>query len=72
MANVWYVDLERMLAYGSWFYALYFVVSFPVVYRLDEGTGRWPLSRVVIEASAVGMLTLFLIDLATHALGGRL
>jgi cycloeucalenol cycloisomerase len=74
MANVWYVDLERMLAWGSWFYALYFVVSFPMVYRLDETAAgaRWPLSRVVIEASAVGMLTLFLIDLATHALGGRL
>jgi len=74
MANVWYVDLERMLAYGSWFYALYFVVSFPLVFRLDEDAAgdRWPLSRVVIEASAVGIVTLFLIDLATHALGGRL
>jgi cycloeucalenol cycloisomerase len=74
MANVWYVDLDRMLAYGSWFYALYFVVSFPMVYRLDEDAAgeRWPLSRVVIEASAVGILTLFLIDLATHALGGKL
>ena len=74
MANVWYVDLDRMLAWGSWFYALYFVVSFPMVYRLDEQADapRWPLSRVVIEASAVGMFTLFLIDLATHALGGHL
>lgn len=74
MANVWYVDLDRMLAFGSWFYALYFVVSFPMVYRLDEEASgsRWPLSRVVIEASATGMITLFLIDLATHALDGRL
>ena len=33
--NVWYEDLERMLAYGSYFYALYFIVAFPIVYRLD-------------------------------------
>jgi hypothetical protein len=43
-----------------------------MIYRLDEDAERWPLTRVVIEASAVGMLTLLLIDLATHALGGRL
>ena len=74
MANVWYQDLPRMLAYGSWFYALYFVVSFPMVYRLDEDPQEspWPLSRVVIEASAVGMISMFLIDLATHVLGGKL
>lgn len=74
MANVWYEDLPRMLAYGSWFYALYFIVSFPMVYRLDEDLAapRWPLSRVVIEASAVGMISLLLIDLATHLLGGKL
>lgn len=74
MANVWYQDLDRMLAWGSWFYALYFIVAFPMIYRLDEEAEgpRWPLSRVVIEASAVGIFTMFLIDLATHALGGKL
>ncbi|MDB3856189.1 hypothetical protein N9284_01705, partial [Halieaceae bacterium] len=52
-ANVWYENLPVMLAYGSFFYALYFVVSFPTVYRLDENPGEpaWSLSRVVIEAS---------------------
>ena len=34
--NVWYVDLERMLSFGSFFYAMYFVVSFPNVFRMDE------------------------------------
>ncbi len=74
MANVWYEDLPRMLAYGSWYYALYFVVSFPMVYRLDEGRHDepWSLSRVLIEASAAGMLTLFLIDAATWMIGGKL
>ena len=53
-ANVWYEDLDRMLAYGSWFYALYFVVAFPIVYRLDEDAAgeRWSLGRV--EGGAEG------------------
>jgi cycloeucalenol cycloisomerase len=73
-ANVWYEDLERMLKYGSFFYALYFVVSFPNVFRMDEDAQgeRWSLRRVFIEASFVGMLSLILIDLATHAIGGSL
>ena len=73
-SNVWYEDLDRMLAYGSYFYALYFIVAFPIVYRLDEAAEgeRWSLGRVIIEASCVGMLTLLLIDLATHLVGGKL
>ena len=45
-----------------------------MVYRLDEEAEgeRWSLGRVLIEASAVGMLTLLLIDLATWAIGGKL
>jgi len=39
-SNVWYVDKARMLAIGSFCYALYFVVSFPNVYRLDEPQAR--------------------------------
>lgn len=74
MANVWYEDLDRMLQYGSWFYALYFVVAFPNVYRLDEEKDgeRWSIGRVFIEASFVGMISLLLIDLATHLAGGAL
>jgi len=69
--NVWYVDLDRMLRLGSFLYALYFVVSFPNVYRLDEEPGepRWSLSRTVIEASFVGMTSLLLIDLWTRLFG---
>jgi hypothetical protein len=49
-------------------------VSFPIIYRLDERreAERWPLSRVVIEACAVGMITLLFIDLATWYVGGKL
>jgi|GEM_PF-377810 len=70
-ANVWYVDLPRMLSLGSACYALYFIVSFPNVFRLDEDPAgeRWSLSRTVIEASFVSMLVLFLLDLFTWVVG---
>jgi cycloeucalenol cycloisomerase len=64
MKNVWYVDMSRMLSLGSACYALYFIVSFPNVYRMDEEPGQpaWTLSRCVIEASFVSMLILLLLD----------
>jgi len=65
-----YHDLGRMLRWGSLYYALYFVVSFPMIYRLDEAPGEdWPLRRVAIEALAAGMLVLFLLDGATRFVG---
>ena len=70
-ANVWYVDLARMLRFGSIFYALYFVVSFPNVYRLDEEPDAppWTLGRTVVEASFVAMTTLLLLDLWARLVG---
>lgn len=70
-ANVWYVDVPRMLRLGSVCYALYFIVSFPNVYRLDENPDgeRWTVSRAVIEASFVSMVVLFLLDSFTWIVG---
>jgi cycloeucalenol cycloisomerase len=69
-ANVWYVDIPRMLAIGSLCYALYFVVSFPNVYRLDEDAAQpWTVSRAALEASAVSMIVLLLLDLFTWIVG---
>jgi cycloeucalenol cycloisomerase len=69
--NVWYVDLDAMLLWGSVFYSLYFVASFPSVYRLDETMSekRWSLSRSIIEACAAGAISLLLIDLWTGFIG---
>lgn len=65
-----YRDLPRMLRWGSLFYACYFVVSFPMIYRLDENPGDdWPLGKVAVEALAAGMLLLFLLDTATRFVG---
>ena len=70
MANVWYVDLPRMLRWGSIFYSMYFIVSFPNVYRLDEDPhAPWSISRCVIEASFVSIVSLFLLDLWAQWLG---
>ena len=70
-ANVWYVDRDRMLRLGSVFYALYFVVSFPNVYRLDEqpDAAPWSLGRTVVEASFVAMTSLLLLDLWARWVG---
>jgi cycloeucalenol cycloisomerase len=71
MKNVWYVDMPRMLSIGSACYALYFIVSFPNVYRLDEAERgeRWSLSRCVIEAGFTSMLIMLLLDLFTWVAG---
>ena len=59
------------LRWGALFYyACYFVVSFPMVYRLDEGPGEdWTVGRTAIEALAAGMLTFILLDLVTKFVG---
>jgi len=69
--NVWYVDKARQLGIGSVCYALYFIVSFPNVYRMDENRDgeRWSVSRSVIEACFVSMVSLLLLDLFTWVVG---
>lgn len=69
--HVWYVDLGRMLAIGSICYMLYFLVSFPNVFRMDEEAAgeRWSVSRTVVEAGFVSMVTLLLLDLFAWAYG---
>ncbi len=69
--NVWYVDLEAMLLWGSVFYSMYFLVSFPNVFRMDEEMSepRWSLSRTCLEASAAGAISLLLLDLWAGFLG---
>jgi cycloeucalenol cycloisomerase len=66
----WYVDKPRMLRWGSLFYACYFFVSLPLLYRMDEpphpqhGPGR-----AALDALAAGMLVFMILDALTLALG---
>lgn len=58
-----YPDLYTMLTTGSVFYGIFFVVTFPMFFRLDEDpSSPWPLSRVVVEALAAMMLVLLCAD----------
>ena len=76
MANPWiesqfyYQDMERMLAYGSLFYSLYFIASFPIFYNLDEGRETsWSLIETSAAALSAGMILLFLLDFAAAIFG---
>lgn len=70
-ANVWYVDVPAMLRFGSIFYSMYFLVSFPNLYRLDEDPTRprWTLARTVTEAAFVGIASMTLLDLWASFVG---
>ena len=76
MANPWiasqfyYRDVDRMLAYGSLFYALYFIASFPIFFHLDEARdARWSLAKTAAAALSASMIMLFLLDFAAAIFG---
>ena len=80
ISNYPYYNFEnRDMAYtvGSAFYGLYFVVSFPVYFSLDEPgkvAGSWhrsayPLRDTAASALASGMLVLMLLDLVRLVVG---
>ena len=76
MANPWvesqfyYEDIERMLAYGSLFYALYFVASFPIFYPLDEDRDDdWSLLSTAAAACSASLIMMFLLDFAAAIFG---
>lgn len=56
-----YPNLYDMLTKGSAFYGIFFVVTYPWFFRLDEA-GPWPLSRVILEALAAMMVVLLCAD----------
>src|SRR5438093_1130725 len=67
-----YEDLAWALRWGALVYACYFIVSFPMVSRLDERPEEvWTVRRTIIEALAAGMLTFILLDLVTAWVGAR-
>ena len=76
MANPWIEaqfyaeDVDRMLRYGSLFYSLYFIASFPIFYQLDEERGRnWSLQITSAAALSASMIMMFLLDFAASLFG---
>ncbi|KAG9142962.1 hypothetical protein Leryth_006233 [Lithospermum erythrorhizon] len=65
-----FVDRASMYKVGCLFYAIIFVVSFPMFLRIDEKLGDlWDLPRVVIDSLAAAMLVTILLDLWRLYLG---
>ena len=65
-----YAFEDRSLVYslGSAFYGIYFIVSFPMFFRIDrDRTFSW--SDVIIESLATGMMILCLLDFVRVGLG---
>ena len=69
-SSFYYENMSAMLTYGTIIYALYFVVSFPVFYFLDENAeARWDNVKTVAAALSVSMLVFYLLDVAAHITG---
>ncbi|KAJ7945723.1 Cycloeucalenol cycloisomerase [Quillaja saponaria] len=65
-----FVDRESMYKVGSLFYAIYFIVSFPMFLRIDEKPGNpWDLPRVAVDALGAAMLVTIILDLWRIFLG---
>ena len=63
---------DRDMAYkiGSAFYGIYFIVSFPAFYRLDEfPDGALSLYQATMDSLGAGMLILIILDAVRLALG---
>ncbi|XP_076932474.1 cycloeucalenol cycloisomerase-like [Bidens hawaiensis] len=65
-----FVDRTLMYKVGSLFYAIYFLVSFPMFLRIDEKVGDpWDLPRVAVDALGTAMLVTIILDLWRLFLG---
>uniref|UniRef100_A0A7I4APN8 Cycloeucalenol cycloisomerase n=1 Tax=Physcomitrium patens TaxID=3218 RepID=A0A7I4APN8_PHYPA len=57
------VDRPTFYKVGSLFYAIYFIVSFPMFKRLDEDpSAPWTLSQVAVDALGASMLVTIILD----------
>ncbi|KAL9261602.1 Cycloeucalenol cycloisomerase-like protein [Drosera capensis] len=65
-----FVDRDAMYKVGSLFYAIYFIVSFPMFLRMEEKpVDKWDLPRVAVDALGACMLITILLDLWRLYLG---
>lgn len=62
-------DRHAMYLYGSMFYGIYFIVTFPMFARLDEDANSWTLSQTVIDTLAACMIVTQLLDVWRISIG---
>lgn len=68
-----FVDRGKMYTVGSLFYAIYFFVSFPMFYRMDEDTrssSHYSLWRTAVDSLGASMLVTLLLDFWRICFGG--
>lgn len=64
-------DRDRMYTVGCLFYAVYFFVSFPMFFRMDEAVHKkWTAGEAALDSLAAGMLVTILLDLWRISFGG--
>lgn len=64
-------DKDKMYTVGSLFYAIYFFVSFPMFFRMDEVTSKkWTAAEAAFDSLAASMLVTILLDLWRISFGG--
>ena len=65
------VPIHDIYVKGSAFYGIYFIVSYPVFYNVDEkaGSPKHSLYQVVMESMGAGMLVLLLLDFCRLYMG---
>ena len=62
--NFHYEDMDFALSNGALFYSCYFIVSFPMVFFLDETKdNRWTVKETLLSAFATGMIGMILLDI---------
>jgi cycloeucalenol cycloisomerase len=69
-----YADRTRMLLFGSFGYAIYFVIGLPMAFRIDEPTREepqpcWSAAKVAFHAVAAYMLILCGLELWAQLIG---
>lgn len=66
-----FVDRGRMYTIGSLFYAIYFFVSFPMFFMMDEDASRrkWTLGQATVDSLAASMLVTMVLDLWRLGIG---
>jgi cycloeucalenol cycloisomerase len=69
-SSFYYRRMDLMLKYGSAIYATYFIASFPIYCRIDEGEGQsWSLWQTGAAACSASMLTFYMLDFAARFIG---
>lgn len=61
-----YKSMDWALKWGAWYYSLYFIVSFPMIFPMDEykiNCKKWTIEYTILNAFATSMIVFYLLDI---------